>query len=337
MKREITFDLKEESHRNFAKWIVESYNGTFDGTYGVFDNHSGKGEVWYYGWKDLLEVAVIENVLYEETHFIRKATHENKWLLLVYNLSQSVNQEIKTDRNLLGKLSDGIFAHSLSYDSTYIYQAHQLNRAIILRIDKSAISRFTKNHKILSFFDKNNTFAFYEQLNAETFKKVIKIFSSQQDRDFSEGQTMNISIELILSFFQQIKERQLNSSIGRGLHPKDIQLMQMARKFLATSYYNKITLPELADKLNISVSKLKRDFKKYYNTNVTQFYTDIRMTKAFELLETGKHQVGDVAEIIGYESLPQFTQTFKKYHGILPNQVITKTTRNNSLSYIKQS
>ncbi|QZE13950.1 AraC family transcriptional regulator [Halosquirtibacter laminarini] len=332
MRREIIFDIKEENHSNFAKSLIDNYNGEFDGTKGSFNNEKGHGNVWVHKWNDDLETGLFEINLNDDSDLIRKATHDKKWLLLVFNLSQSINQEILTDKSIIGNIQDGIFVHCLCYDAVYRFKKNMANRIIIIRINKDSLSKFTTNNKILSFFKNNNTFAFYERIDATMFQKVSKMFAAQKDKDFAIGQTTLIAIDLTLSFLRRINQRHLKSFIGRGLHPKDIQLMQEARSILISSFKNKITLPELAQELNISVSKLKRDFKKYYNTNVTQFYTDLRMNKAYEYLETGSFQVSDVAEIVGYESLPQFTQTFKKYHGVLPNQVILKKSENEILS-----
>lgn len=83
---------------------------------------------------------------------------------------------------------------------------------------------------------------------------------------------------------------------------------------------NKLSLQELAFLCNMSLSTFKREFKKYYQQTPSRWFQDQRLEHAAYLLTSQQKRPIDLFEEIGYESLSNFTQAFKKKYGITPKQ-----------------
>ncbi|MFD1677572.1 AraC family transcriptional regulator [Alicyclobacillus fodiniaquatilis] len=79
-----------------------------------------------------------------------------------------------------------------------------------------------------------------------------------------------------------------------------------------------ITLGELANVAMISQSHLSRAFKRFVGLNLVDYITTKRMILAKELLINTDAKVATVCENCGFESLPHFHRTFKKYTGVTP-------------------
>ena len=63
----------------------------------------------------------------------------------------------------------------------------------------------------------------------------------------------------------------------------------------------------------MSSTKLKKIFKSVFGVPIYEYYQQKRMERAGELLATGKYSVKQVAGIIGYSNMSNFTTAFRKY------------------------
>ncbi len=84
-------------------------------------------------------------------------------------------------------------------------------------------------------------------------------------------------------------------------------------------YTEDISLSYLAKRVNISSAHLSRVFKKMTGLNVSEYILTKKIVKAKELLLDADKKVIDVATQCGFESMPYFHRTFKKYTGMTPS------------------
>ena len=78
-----------------------------------------------------------------------------------------------------------------------------------------------------------------------------------------------------------------------------------------------LKVQDLADRLNVSVSQLKRVFKKYALMGVHDYYLTLRIETSKELLLHGA-SVCDTAQRTGFDSQNHFSSVFKKRVGMSP-------------------
>lgn len=82
-----------------------------------------------------------------------------------------------------------------------------------------------------------------------------------------------------------------------------------------------LTVNELASFLNISLSSLKRLFKKYTGMSVYKYYLTLKTRLATTLLQSGL-SVGEVANRLGFSSPAYFSATYKREAGKNPSEDI---------------
>ena len=80
------------------------------------------------------------------------------------------------------------------------------------------------------------------------------------------------------------------------------------------------TLPELAERCNMSRATFVRHFQETLDCSATEYLTDIRMSKAAQLLRESFESIGAVAERVGYQSEAAFQRAFKQHIGTSPAQ-----------------
>jgi TolB-like protein/AraC-like DNA-binding protein len=78
---------------------------------------------------------------------------------------------------------------------------------------------------------------------------------------------------------------------------------------------------ELADEMNMSRSNLLRKVKKEYNLSVSQLISQVRLTRAMELLRSTSQNVSEVSHQVGFNSSSYFIKCFREYYGYPPGEV----------------
>ena len=90
--------------------------------------------------------------------------------------------------------------------------------------------------------------------------------------------------------------------------------------YMEQHYGEKITLMQLAELSNISVSSLSRGFKKEIGLSPMDYLMQVRLEKAKRLLRRPERTVTEIALYCGFSSSAHFTDVFGKNYGRTPNQ-----------------
>lgn len=79
-------------------------------------------------------------------------------------------------------------------------------------------------------------------------------------------------------------------------------------------------MDDYAESLHISTNWFIRNFKQYMKISPAQYILSLRMVNAQSLLENTEYNIGEIAEIIGYDNPLYFSRVFKKEYGVSPAQ-----------------
>jgi len=104
------------------------------------------------------------------------------------------------------------------------------------------------------------------------------------------------------------------------LHSGDQDLMLRAQDILNSQYHRPLTVAYLCAAVGTNEFKLKQGFREVFGTSPHRMLTDIRMARAWELLESGL-RVSTVAYRVGFAHLSSFSAAFERYYGRTPTSV----------------
>ena len=83
------------------------------------------------------------------------------------------------------------------------------------------------------------------------------------------------------------------------------------------------TIDEFSRMVSMSSTKLKKSFKSMYGDSIYAYYQKQRLQKANEMLLTGKYNVKQVAQAIGYNNVSNFVSAFKKQFNVEPVSILS--------------
>lgn len=152
------------------------------------------------------------------------------------------------------------------------------------------------------------SFLFAEYVNTEKYIPMIRqIIDEYYDRK-CQSALSSMCYTFYTGFFEQ--------QDGKALASLDKTALYIEKNFS-----KKITLDELAEINQTSVSKLCHDFKKKYGCTAFEQILNLRLNYAYTLLNSGiSIKTKEVAAECGFDDVSYFCRAYKNKFGVTPSQ-----------------
>ena len=125
-----------------------------------------------------------------------------------------------------------------------------------------------------------------------------------------------VSEELVVERIREGGERQripLQNRLGSS-HPKLTQAVLL----MEANIEEPLTTDEIAQHVCVSRRQLERIFKQYLSRVPSQYYLELRLSRARELLLRSDVQVREVALACGFSSPAHFSKSYSRFFGLSP-------------------
>jgi len=90
------------------------------------------------------------------------------------------------------------------------------------------------------------------------------------------------------------------------------------KQIIEANLFSQVTVEDLAQKTNLSVSSFKREFAKLYGNSPASYIKNKRLERASELLLTSDNRITDIAFECGFNDLANFTKSFHNKYKTSP-------------------
>ncbi|MGG1519230.1 response regulator [Paenibacillus oryzisoli] len=97
-------------------------------------------------------------------------------------------------------------------------------------------------------------------------------------------------------------------------------VIKRACDYIEAHLQDELGLKQMSDYCNLSPSYFGVLFKQYTGKSFVNYVNQIRMDKAMELLRDSDMKIYEVAEEVGFASLPYFNRVFKTVTALTPNE-----------------
>lgn len=91
-------------------------------------------------------------------------------------------------------------------------------------------------------------------------------------------------------------------------------------KILKNNLYGRLTIEEVSKKINYSKAYVFRQFKQATGKGVMEYYNDLKIKAAKDLLREGELSINEISEKLHYDTPNYFSKTFKKIVGKTPTE-----------------
>ena len=132
---------------------------------------------------------------------------------------------------------------------------------------------------------------------------------------FIHGQAMSILASELAPLFS--KQRKSTTTFSKN----DKEIVNTARDILYKEFKKPPSVEQLSKQVGCNQFKLKQLFHHFFNNTPYGVLLEIRMNKAYELLESTQCHVNIAANFVGYNHASNFSTAFIKFFGVAPKTI----------------
>jgi len=201
----------------------------------------------------------------------------------------------------------------------------KLVEAIIQTVEKGDVLKVRSQLKLLEGFMREHKCMIHEV--TFTYNELLQGLLSQMPqkevqenlRRFGSCFQMYGVMHTVEALFQGIRvlADDCLQRTAEDTEPEDAA--ERAVRYIDKHYHETLTLEQISEKFNISLSHLCRQFKRITGTPFTEYVTKRRIDRACVLLRETQLPIAQIGEQVGYPDYFYFNKVFKKVQGISPS------------------
>lgn len=167
-------------------------------------------------------------------------------------------------------------------------------------------------------------------LQQSTFEWLFELFRAAKRSGWNESSWEEHPILLwehlerfdtLESLQQQITFSLLEAAASMRKHfDSRSQIVFEAQRFILQRFQDNVTLQMAADHVHVTPYWLSKLFKKETGFNFLEYVTDVRLSKAAELLMDLSYKVYQISFLVGYQDPVHFSRLFKKKYSCTPQE-----------------
>ncbi len=147
---------------------------------------------------------------------------------------------------------------------------------------------------------------------------IDKILDSKSDDLMASIRCEHNILEFMIHRFNLV------DMLDEELHDDEVCISRSAKDILLRSYINPPSIETLAHLCATNETKLKKVFKKVYNTTIYGYIQKLRLEKANLLLKEQYLNIGEIAREVGYKHQGHFSKLFFESFGVYPKDLLKK-------------
>lgn len=128
----------------------------------------------------------------------------------------------------------------------------------------------------------------------------------------------HISEDNLLSMYSKVSELIFADFIEYD--DKVIDMIRQVKEYVDNNLSGDLSLNTVSSMFYHNPTYFSRLFKKVTGHGFCEYVINMRLKKAKKLLEETSLKLGEIAETVGYDSIPYFIKSFKRVYGKTPNE-----------------
>ncbi|MDX2045365.1 MAG: helix-turn-helix transcriptional regulator [Chitinophagaceae bacterium] len=324
----LRFVYDHTNYTSLLKDFAAFLNAEVTGNQLNFPPHFAEGYAKALQLPNGLHAALYNCTIKQPFYFSRKRSHEEYYTLRfeIANVADKVMVKVGDSyEQHSAHVRAAVLLSSSLFDFAYMVQAGTVVKGLSIFFSPAWMSKYLgieNTDDVLKKYLALKTAAFnFEPMDADYRKRVDEIFNANPGHPLYNAQVENRIMMLTERFFKRLYTR-AGELEDLQITNQDIHRIMEAESMLVKDFAAvPLTIQQIADKVSMSVSKLKKDFKLVYGFPVYEYYQKHRMERAKELLLSGDYSIKEVGYKVGYQNLSNFSQAFRKQFNVLPSEL----------------
>jgi len=172
-----------------------------------------------------------------------------------------------------------------------------------------------------SYYDRQQGFEFFDSSQNPDIVKDLE--RSLRIRDYLPNQAAQaMQCHLLCLSLVQLQHNPQRSSLHA--QPRLHEALFKLRDCLSSNLNRALTLSEMADRVNLSASHLRRLFKQQLGISPVQYHQQLRMEEASRLLRESTLPIKAISTQLGFDDIAHFYRCFKKFADFPPAEYRNK-------------
>jgi len=242
-------------------------------------------------------------------------------------INYSETDEIKTSANqaMLYKCGSNIFkVLALKEKIDYSAISIHFDKETLVRVYDDSVPPFLKKGK--NSLEVNNASVFATELIRQFIDSIIYYFKHQ---NLITEDILILKIKEIILLLLQTENAPKVLEIMTNLFTKKTSLF---KDIVEAHIHSSISLADLAQLTNHSLSSFKKEFRKIYNDTPGNYIIGKRVEKVEELLPFSEDRISNIAFDCGFKSPAHLSRVFKAKYGLTPSEYRLTSQASNKTS-----
>jgi len=124
--------------------------------------------------------------------------------------------------------------------------------------------------------------------------------------------------ELLICLLRHEQKSERSGAYIASKGDMDGRLVSEIRTYLEANVRSRVTVEDIVERFHFGKSHLYDIFKEAYGESIMGYHSRLKIEEAKRLLREERLAVGEIAEMLSYESPEYFSRAFKKATGISP-------------------
>lgn len=152
-------------------------------------------------------------------------------------------------------------------------------------------------------------------------KELNHLFKTMLSNERSHSTAYQLSLIAdaynVLRYLYEKVDAEIKETTSDNL--EELTILNKMTSFIYKNYSEKISLQDIADVGNVSLSKCSRMFNHYMHHSPIDFLNIHRLEVASNLLRSTNNSISDISSSCGFEQQSYFNRMFKKVYGCTPS------------------
>lgn len=251
---------------------------------------------------------------------IKEATDEPSDSVYIVFYKLAVPETAYIEGNLVD-YDEGVNIYAKPINATLVFPAQTQRNVVCVRVARARLEALLgENHReyLNELLQQGQSFFIHENLTAEMRGMLMELRTPPAAKALQRMFYHVRVFQMIYMLMEQLNKRTIVPT--KNSDPDHIARVFQARALLVRDLSEPPTIAGLARSVLMSESQLKLSFREIFGVSVYQYFQNVRLEKARELLAENKRTVKEVGYELGFTNIGHFSRLFERAYHVKPKK-----------------